>query len=144
MSVRFTVRPLLPTDIDRAFPIAAILAPHLTLAQWRQFCRKAAPPADGAVPPRRGILSIESERGYIHGLCCYAVMPSLEHGATLAIEKLIALDIVAQAQAQDALMRAVERLAGALGCGAVEISERRVVGLVPKDRAASHPGRPPP
>lgn len=130
MTRAFIVKPLQRNSIDRAFPVAAMMAPGLSLDQWRDFCAEFLPQTDGAAHPARGILAVESGRGYVHGLCCYSVLPTLEHGPTFAIERSIAVDIVDQTGAERALMLAVNRLAQALGCRAVEAHDRRLLSQI--------------
>lgn len=119
MERRFTVKPLPASRIDTVFPLVQAAMPGLTLAHWRQFAANAATPTGSATSP--GILVVENERGYIQGFCTFRVQHDLRHGTIIAVDDLVALDLVNGEAVAAALVQALEERARRLGCGAVQL-----------------------
>lgn len=121
MDTGFIAKPLTSRQIDQAFPLVQVLAPGLDVDRWRAFAR-AVMPEDGPRPAPTGIIGIQNANGYIHGLFSYARTPDLVHGAVLAVENVIVLDLFDMAGAALTLVGAVDRLAASLSCAAIHTS----------------------
>lgn len=114
-----SVRTLTAKQIAQAFPLVRAIVPDLTLENWLDYA-KAIAKADGM--ERGGVVAAQDERGYIFGLFCYKIQYDICHGRTLAIENMVALDMVDRSGAMEALMGALDRIARQKGCQYVHIA----------------------
>jgi hypothetical protein len=127
----YVAKPLIRRQIDQAFPVVQTIAPDLDVERWRDFAAavlsvQELESEDGltgrmeaiALRPR-GIMTVQNERGYIHGLFSYMVEEHLRHGRVLAVENFIVLDLFDMAGAADELLNAMDRVAEDLGCTAI-------------------------
>jgi len=119
MKRRFIAKQLLPERLDDAFPIARAAVPSLTLERWRIFAGESVAIADRAAPP--GIMVVENDRGYIQGLCTYRLQHDMRHGTILAVDDLVALDLVDDGAIARVLIGALEERARAFGCSAIRL-----------------------
>jgi hypothetical protein len=94
--------PLEAAEIDQAFPVAALMLPGLSLADWRAMARAGE------------VLRVRNANGYIVALCVAQVA-----GGKMRVEHAIALDLVDSRAAADALAAAVEAAARERGCAAI-------------------------
>ena len=123
MPDRYVAKTIDARQIDQAFPVVQSCVPGLDIARWRRFAAELV--GSGAAARRRGgIVTAQLGRGYIHGLFCYMVVPSLCHGRVLQVENFVALDMFDPAATADRLMAAMEELARELGCGAIHVMMR--------------------
>lgn len=111
----FIAKPLGRRQIDQAFPLVRAIAPELLVERWREFAAGAI--ASAGAPS--GIMTIQNVRGYIHGLFSYSAEDHLRHGRVLAVENFVVLDLFDVAGATEALLRAMDAVARALGCTAI-------------------------
>jgi len=138
MNDTYVAKPLARRQIDQAFPVVQTIAPDLGVERWRAFAAAVLAAAEletGDTPPARstgqgveprgvmaepcGIMTVQNARGYIHGLFSYAVEENLRHGRVLEIDNFIVLDLFDLAGAAEELLRAMDVLAGELGCMAI-------------------------
>ena len=132
MHATYVAKPVIRRQIDQAFPVVQTIAPDLDVDRWRDFAAAVLLPRelefeldttgrtdDGAVPNPRGIMTVQNDRGYIHGLFSYTVEEHLRHGRVLTVENFIVLDLFDMAGAADELLNAMDRVAEALGCTAI-------------------------
>jgi hypothetical protein len=119
MKRRFIAKQLARERVDDAFPIARAAVPGLTLERWRLFTGDSVAAGDRAMPP--GIMVVENERGYIQGLCTYRLHHDMRHGTILAVDDLVALDLVNDGAVVAALVDALEARARAVGCSAIRL-----------------------
>lgn len=119
----YFAKPLGKHQVDQAFPLIQTVAPALDIDRWRRFAavwiedparRRTAGDRTAA-----GIMTVQSERGYIHGLFTYMVTEHLRHGRTLEADNFIVVDLFNTAGAAGALLRAMDQLARTLGCQAI-------------------------
>lgn len=88
----YSIEPITFEAADRAYPLIRAVAPAVTLEQWRQFCRNAAPPL---APDKRAsnreqaILAIDP-RGNIKGLCIYSIGEHWFYGRLLDVPIFVA------------------------------------------------------
>jgi hypothetical protein len=108
--------PLLPQQVDQAFPLVSTIAPELARDRWAAFARGML---DGHGDPPRGIVSLQNRRGYITGLFTWAVEPHLRHGRTLTVANFVVLDLFNLDAAADQLIREMESLARRHACTAI-------------------------
>jgi hypothetical protein len=101
-----------------AYPLIQSAQPKIALDDWLVYARKIN---SRKVAPtnKSGIISAESKRGYIHGIFCYSVQPTLDHGTVLAVENFIAVDTGDRAAAIKSLIAMMGNLARELGCSAI-------------------------
>jgi hypothetical protein len=126
MKRQFQVKPLAPDRVDATFTIAQAAVPGLTLERWRQFAANAVPPGNAATAP--GILVVENERGYIQGFCTYRLQRDMRHGLILAVDDLVAIDLINSDAVAAALVDALESTARRLGCSAVRLHMEESAG----------------
>jgi hypothetical protein len=121
MPRQFIARMLTPERVDCAYPIVRLAANDLSPDAWRQLSCAFLQPNDKR-PLNSGIVTIEDDDGYVHGLCSYSVTPDLRHGPSLLVDNFIAVDIVHTERARLALIDAMMALARRLGCHAVHLT----------------------
>lgn len=118
----FIAKPLGKRQIDQAFPVVRAIHPDLGVERWRAFAAAMLDQTQGAAGPRmprRGIMTVQNERGYIHGLFSYATEENLHHGRILAVDNFIVHDLFNLPGAAAALLRAMDGIARGLGCTAI-------------------------
>lgn len=117
----FKAKPLTPDQVAQAFPLVQSAIPGLTLEDWRRYARQLEARRGAATPYEAGIVTIQSEQGYIHGLFSYVVEPDLRHSRVLSIENFVALDLVEREAAAAAVFKAMEEVAANLDCRAIHV-----------------------
>jgi len=121
MSRIFRSKALTAEQAVQAFPLVRTMWPALTLDHWTNYVRSVTAPDGNSPDGTQGIISIENERGYIHGLFSYGVTHDVRHGSVLSIEDVIALDLVEGKSAIRALVETMEEVARDLGCRAIHV-----------------------
>lgn len=114
-----TVSPLEPREIRRAFPLVQIAFDGVDLARWSGWARRFM----GRVPTpdaRRGIIMARGHLGTFIGLFIYRTTDDLQHGRTLLIDHLFALDLVDGQHVVALFLDEIDRLADALDCAATQ------------------------
>jgi len=118
----FIAKPLQKRQIDQAFPVVRAILPELAVERWRAFAAALLDRAQGApaasVSPA-GIMTVQNERGYIHGLFSYSAHEHLHHGRILTVENFVVLDLFNLSGAAAELLRAMDTVARGLGCSAI-------------------------
>jgi hypothetical protein len=87
ISSGYSVRPITHKAVDRTYPLMRAVAPVLGLREWRQFCQNIESPLNGREQTgekEEAILAINS-RGYIKGLCIYAIREHWFYGRLLDV-----------------------------------------------------------
>ncbi len=118
----FIAKPLGKRQIDQAFPVVHAILPDLGVERWRAFAAAVldrAQVADDARVPRTGIMTVQNERGYIHGLFSYATEENLHHGRILSVDNFIVHDLFNLSGAAAVLLHAMDGIARGLGCSAI-------------------------
>ena len=92
MSPSYVVEPIGPETIDRAYPLAQAVTPALSIYEWWQFCR---PPdfAEGCpstVGEREEVVVARNAKGYVKGLCIYAIREHATYGRLIEVPFFIA------------------------------------------------------
>ncbi len=117
----FTTRELSADQVAQAFPLIRLLAPGLHLDQWGEYTASLASQSKGKEGEKAAIMTVQSERGYIHGLFAYAIEADLEHGQVLSVENFIAPDNVGKKTAVTALLNSMEEVARRFKCSAIHV-----------------------
>ena len=94
----------------------------LSLGQWVRYAREHLQGIHIQNERCRGIVTIESEDGYIHGLFLYTVDRDLKRGRSLRCEHVIALDLFHGEKVAASILDAIQALAREHDCGAISIS----------------------
>lgn len=118
----FIAKPLGLRQIDQAFPVVRTVLPDLGVERWRAFAAALIDRAQDvgkANLPYTGIMTVQNELGYIHGLFSYAMEEHLNHGRILSVDNFIVHDLFNLAGATAALLRAMEGIARGIGCTAI-------------------------
>lgn len=134
MSGPFTAKELTAEQVAQAFPLIQSAVPHLTLERWNGFVDLVAKLASGAERRQAGIMTIQNNRGYIHGLFSYTVEASLHHGRVLSIDNFVAFDMVDRDKAIEAMFEAMDDIAYGLGCQAIHVRLPERVATPPNGR----------
>lgn len=133
MPKTFNVIPLSPAQTDQAFPVAQALYRDMTLAQWRDVVE----PFQALEPDNGGVMACEMSDGHIRGLFCYRVRRD-DAALVLTVPTFVAVGLFDAAATSGAQIEAIDRLARALSCEAVEVDLDGCVmaALAPKLDAA--------
>src|SRR5271154_4440638 len=86
------VEPIGPETIEMAFPLANAAIPTLPKHEWTQSCHCSSV-AEGCCAARREreeILGARNAKGYVKGLCIYAVRAHAIYGRLIAVPFFIA------------------------------------------------------
>ena len=92
MSPSYFVEPIGPETIDRAYPLAQAVIPALSKHEWWQFCRspdfaEGRPPTVGE---REEVVVARNAKGYVKGLCIYAIRDHATYGRLIDVPFFIA------------------------------------------------------
>jgi len=104
-----------PDQVRMAYPIVRSLLPALESGEWE---RLAARLIGSGTSEDHGIIAARNEAGYFAGLCFYEVERDAT-GARLVAHHFVAFDVTNRAPVAAALLDAVEKVAGELGCVAI-------------------------
>jgi hypothetical protein len=91
MPPSYVVEPIGPETIDRAFPLAQAVIPALSIYEWWQFCRSpdfARCPS--TVGEREEVVVARNAKGYVKGLCIYAIREHATYGRLIEVPFFIA------------------------------------------------------
>lgn len=83
----YSIEPIRPGTVDRAYPMARVIAPSLKLTEWRRFCRDLEPPREGRQLEngREEVILALNRQGYAKGLCIYSVRDHWSYGKLLDV-----------------------------------------------------------
>jgi len=134
----FYITRLLPRrQVDQAYAVVRTVISDLQVDGWRRFAASllladddgawpagsgdadGAGAGDRATMPSRSIMTVQSDRGYIHGLFSYGVEEHLRHGRILAVDNFMVVDMFNPAGTASLLLRAMDQIAHILGCKAI-------------------------
>ena len=88
----YLVEPIGPETIDMAFPLASAVIPTLSKHEWTQSCH-CSRVAEGCCAARREreeIIVARNAKGYVKGLCIYAVRDHATYGRLIDVPFFIA------------------------------------------------------
>jgi len=87
MPTSYSIAPISPETLDRAFPLLRAIAPALTQEEWRRHCRKLTTPLadnDPATSREETVVAVNSQ-GYVKGLCLYSIRDHWIYGRLLDV-----------------------------------------------------------
>ncbi|MGH6718555.1 MAG: hypothetical protein ACREER_04500 [Alphaproteobacteria bacterium] len=113
----FVGRMLSRDQVAQAYPLLALSGSDIGPEQWRWL---ALALLTEAAPPPAGIMTLQSEQGYIHGLFRFRVVVERE-GKTLRIDDLYGLDFFDRSLARS-LVAVLEGLARDFRCVAIDVT----------------------
>ncbi|WP_044560169.1 hypothetical protein [Azospirillum sp. B4] len=113
----FVTRPLDPRQIDQAYALMRPFYPDLTVERWRDHAQALLAPGS-----RGGIVTVQLDHRYMHGLFSYLVVPDLDHRLGLQVDLFVALDLFDPEGANDALLAEMDRIARQHGCDAIHVT----------------------
>lgn len=117
VTVKFLTRPLERDQIAQAYALLQSADPAITLDRWSRFAhRLIAPPR---VNRPTGIMTIQTEAGYMCGLFVFDIVDDLRLTRTLTIRNVVAISLVQPDAIVCALLAAAESLAHLNGCAAI-------------------------
>jgi hypothetical protein len=120
MSETYHIRPLAPEQLAQAFPLVKAIEPDMTLERWLVYVGTFLQHREAQVA--RKILTVQCDRGYIHGLAFCRFKPDLRLGCILEVENFVSLDLAGGKRAGRALLKGTEQQARDWGCGYVRLS----------------------
>jgi hypothetical protein len=92
MSLSYLVEPIGPETGDRAYPLAQAAMPTLSKPEWRRFCGSHGS-AEGRPAPvgeREEVVVARNAKGYVKGLCVYALRDHPTYGRLIDVPLFIA------------------------------------------------------
>lgn len=122
MSRYYAIRSLSLDRVSQAFPLIHAAEIDLSLGQWVRYAKDHLQGTHSHGDGCRGIVTIESDDGYIHGLFLYTVDYDLKLGRSLRCEHVIALDLFHGETVAALILDAIQALAKEHGCGAISVS----------------------
>ena len=114
MSGRFVVKPLTPERIPQAFVLASKFDERLSQDAWCEYAAAVVEKGDNGVG--RGIMTVQSEEGYIYGLSVHHLKQELRRGRVLEIENFAVVDLIGAKTAAGLLLESLESIARAQQC----------------------------
>ena len=92
MSQSYVVEPIGSETIDRAYPLAQVAVPALLKVEWWQFCRSLdmAKGRLATVGDIEEVVVARNAKGYVKGLCIYAVRDHTTYGRLIDVPFFIA------------------------------------------------------
>ncbi len=122
MTGRYIVKHLSVDRVDQAYPLLQSASGDLTLEKWRSYAATRTAPG-GLIPDGGGgVISVESDQGYIHGLFDYRIDVDLHCGRTLVCANIVALDLFDIKPVLAILFEEMGSLAKHHRCQAVHVS----------------------
>ena len=92
MSPSYIVEPIGPETIDRAYLLAQAVIPALSKHEWWQFCRLPdfTEGRPSTVGKREEVVVARNAKGYVKGLCIYAIREHATYGRLIDVPFFIA------------------------------------------------------
>ena len=119
MSGAFLVKPLPYVQVLAAFPLVSVLDPGVTKEQWSDYATALLDTQNAG--ESAGIITVQSDQGYIHGLSVYKVKQDLHRGRLLEIENFAVADMLGGKNAATTLLSALEDIALERGCYCISL-----------------------
>jgi GNAT superfamily N-acetyltransferase len=118
MSERYRIRDLPATQFTQAYPLIQLTGSAIGLEDWLRHAERLI---RGRAPGEAGIVSLQTERGYIHGVFLYSIDQCLDCGRVLEAETVVAPEILDRSIAAT-LIEAIIAHARLHDCDAIHIS----------------------
>jgi ribosomal protein S18 acetylase RimI-like enzyme len=120
MSDVVLLKPLTAGQIAQAFPLLSVVDSKLSEGQWRSYANAVI--ADANAAGRTGILTAQSNWGYIFALAVFLIKPDLRELQILEIENFAVAAILGSLTPARALLDGLEAFAVERGCSCITIS----------------------
>ena len=122
-------------QVDQAFGIVLITGPSMSLNMWRSYAQARLE----AAPSTAGIMSVQCDRAFIHGLFGYEIGP-VGVDRCMTIDLFIACDQIGDRIAR-IMITAAEDIAADQACSAIHLGSHefraaKIIVLEPKSLAA--------
>jgi hypothetical protein len=114
MSDHFVVKPLTRAGIPQAFVLVSIFDGTLSQDAWCHYATAIVESADNGLA--RGIMTVQSQRGYIYGLSVHDLKHELRRGRILEVENFVVVDMVGAKTAAGLLLESLEGIAREQQC----------------------------
>ena len=138
MAEQYIARRLTKERVEQAYPLVQTASEEISLEKWHAYADAYLKRAPKGSIGDTGIVCVENEQGYIHGLLGFRVDMTLRWGRTLICEHLIALHLVNAEPIITAIIEKMDVLARDLKCEAIHVT-----GLQAYSTARTiHPGLP--
>jgi hypothetical protein len=85
----YTIELIAPRTIDKAYPLAKVMAPNLLQLEWREFCQSCDSSDAGRWEEERVVVAL-NVNDYVKGLCVYAVRAHSTYGRVVDVPFLVA------------------------------------------------------
>lgn len=115
----YLVSTLALEQVLAAFPLVSVLDPGVTEEQWSDYATALVKSPDAG--ENEGIITVQSDQGYIHGLSVYKVKQDLRRGRLLEIENFAVVNLTGTGNAAKVLLGALEDLARERGCYCISL-----------------------
>jgi len=86
----YTIEPIGPRTIDRAYPLAQTVVPALSQHEWRQCCHLNGLSSFDPEAEREEIVVARNADGYVKGLCVYAIRDHASYGRVVDVPLFVA------------------------------------------------------
>ena len=90
MSYSYTIEPIGPKTIDRAYPLAQTAIPALSQHEWRQCCHSNGLSSFDPEAESEEIVVARNADGYVKGLCIYAIRDHASYGRVVDVPLFVA------------------------------------------------------
>ena len=114
MSDYFVVKPLTSEQIPQAFALVSIFDECLSQDAWCEYAAAVVEKTGNG--PGCGIMTAQSEEGYIYGLSVHHLKNELLRGRVLEIENFVVADLIGAKTATGLLLESLESIARAQQC----------------------------
>ncbi len=119
MSDCFVVKPLTPERIPQAFALVSIFDDRLSQDAWCEYAAAVVEKSGNGAD--RGIMTVQSEEGYIYGLSVHHLKQELRRGRVLEIENFAIANLIGAKTAAGLLLESLESIARAQQCGCMSL-----------------------
>jgi hypothetical protein len=86
----YTIKPIGPRSIDKAYPLAKVIAPRLLQLEWRQLCQSCeSSNARADVGEGERIVVALNADAYVKGLCLYMIRSHATYGRVLDVLSIV-------------------------------------------------------
>lgn len=113
--------------IAQLLPLVQSRRPDLSLDVLRDAMTRADPDdtADG-------LLAFENSRGYVVGVCTYAIVPDMLDGPILYVNHFIPTDVLGRYHTVETMIAEIEALARRQGCTAIQVNLQDQATMFPR------------
>ena len=123
-----TVEPLRGDRLAEAYPLVRA-ATRVSQGRWEDFGREL-------LESGGGILAVTAADGCLHGVAAYRPNRNLRHEQSLDVEVIVGFELRGDDRVREALCRALEKIAAAMGCSTVNYTVG-AKSAAPRSRARS-------